>query len=319
MEDNMQPTYEVYDDSGANPMGEPVNFTPGSTPGGRPGLATPEGNLLGTPAGPGIGDDIAPFPTPGTPVILPPAAIPDRTPKQRKKRPPPVDSSTYLDAETIRKGLSDTSDIVRDIVPAPASKKAMVRKEKEIAGIEVILRAPIMEGLAPELLNLFSRNMVSVEAPVEAAKVREEYEPATPGKPTGDVDDYPQPEEPYYPEMNVPEMEYTGGVPEAGEPEIGYPTGETTEGDVAATSPTEGLSDQTRRMHKFLKTRFTEAQEKENLSYLEMIEGRRRKTVVGTFFELLVLKTTNYINLKQEEPYGDITISKTAQFDVLVS
>jgi chromatin segregation and condensation protein Rec8/ScpA/Scc1 (kleisin family) len=37
--------------------------------------------------------------------------------------------------------------------------------------------------------------------------------------------------------------------------------------------------------------------------------------VAGSFFQLLVLKSHNYVDLKQPEPYADITITRTAQFD----
>jgi chromatin segregation and condensation protein Rec8/ScpA/Scc1 (kleisin family) len=33
--------------------------------------------------------------------------------------------------------------------------------------------------------------------------------------------------------------------------------------------------------------------------------------VAGTFFQLLVLKTHDLLDVHQEEPYGDITITKT--------
>ena len=39
--------------------------------------------------------------------------------------------------------------------------------------------------------------------------------------------------------------------------------------------------------------------------------GKKVHTVAGTFFELLVLKSRNLIDLDQEEPYADILIQKT--------
>jgi len=41
------------------------------------------------------------------------------------------------------------------------------------------------------------------------------------------------------------------------------------------------------------------------------VAGQPKKVVAGTFFEFLVLKTRNRIDLKQEQPYGDILVSKT--------
>lgn len=79
-------------------------------------------------------------------------------------------------------------------------------------------------------------------------------------------------------------------------------------------------------MHKFLSSSF--GKEKMQLNYLEMIVEKKRNTgkntifffllkifieVVGTFFELLVLKSRNIIDLQQEIPYGDIIIKKTVK------
>ena len=40
------------------------------------------------------------------------------------------------------------------------------------------------------------------------------------------------------------------------------------------------------------------------------------KTAATTFFELLVLKSNNFINVEQAEPYDTIMIEKTANFVV---
>lgn len=44
-----------------------------------------------------------------------------------------------------------------------------------------------------------------------------------------------------------------------------------------------------------------------------MVEGKSRKDASRWFFEMLVLKARNYVNLKQDEPYGDIHISATSK------
>jgi hypothetical protein len=67
--------------------------------------------------------------------------------------------------------LRYTGDIVRDVEPAPASKKAIRRKQREIAGASAIFQNPIIEGLAPQLLNLFSRNLT---VSIPELKAREE-------------------------------------------------------------------------------------------------------------------------------------------------
>ena len=44
-----------------------------------------------------------------------------------------------------------------------------------------------------------------------------------------------------------------------------------------------------------------------------LLEGKGRKDASRWFFEMLVLKTRNYVNLQQEEPYGDISVSATSK------
>ena len=51
------------------------------------------------------------------------------------------------------------------------------------------------------------------------------------------------------------------------------------------------------------------------LEFLEMLgSDASRKTAATTFFELLVLKSTNFINVSQPDPYGEIVLTKTAEF-----
>lgn len=58
---------------------------------------------------------------------------------------------------------------MREPVLAPATKKAMLRKERELAGLERLLRAPLLVGLAPELQALFVRNLTVGQADITLA------------------------------------------------------------------------------------------------------------------------------------------------------
>lgn len=40
-----------------------------------------------------------------------------------------------------------------------------------------------------------------------------------------------------------------------------------------------------------------------------MVEGKGRRAAARTFFDLLALRTTGYVDLEQKVPYGDILIS----------
>ena len=53
---------------------------------------------------------------------------------------------------------------------------------------------------------------------------------------------------------------------------------------------------------------------KDVVSYNELSAGVSRRTAAGFFFELLQLKTLNYIELNQDESYGDIKVSAGVKF-----
>lgn len=51
------------------------------------------------------------------------------------------------------------------------------------------------------------------------------------------------------------------------------------------------------------------------MTYDTLAKGATRRTVAGCFFDLLVLKSFDVADVRQEEAYGDITITKSAIFD----
>jgi hypothetical protein len=51
------------------------------------------------------------------------------------------------------------------------------------------------------------------------------------------------------------------------------------------------------------------------LSYLKISKGVSRRTAAGVFFELLQLKTWDFIELEQDESYGDIQIAAGVRFN----
>lgn len=71
-------------------------------------------------------------------------------------------------SSAVRRGLGDTSDIVRELEAAPPSKKLMSHRFKELKGSDFFLKNPIIEGLAPELREIFSRTM-TIQTPAITA------------------------------------------------------------------------------------------------------------------------------------------------------
>ncbi len=55
--------------------------------------------------------------------------------------------------------------------------------------------------------------------------------------------------------------------------------------------------------------------ESNELSYNKLIAGCSRRTAAGVFFEMLQLKTWDFVELEQNKSYGDITITPGLRFD----
>jgi len=51
------------------------------------------------------------------------------------------------------------------------------------------------------------------------------------------------------------------------------------------------------------------------LSYIELSKGCSRRTAAGVFFELLQLKSWDYIELEQNGEYADIVVAKGNKFE----
>mmetsp|Transcript_638 Transcript_638/g.2253 ORF Transcript_638/g.2253 Transcript_638/m.2253 type:complete len:514 (-) Transcript_638:125-1666(-) len=79
----------------------------------------------------------------------------------------------------------------------------------------------------------------------------------------------------------------------------------------------KSVTKRTLTMHKFLTKNFAS---QESLSYFELVKNKKRSTAAQMFFELLVLKTRDCVDVAQETPYGDIKVTKNQEhFDSLVT
>lgn len=214
----------------------------------------------------------------------------------------------------MRRGLADTSDIVRELEAAPPSKKLMSHRFKELKGSDFFLKNPIIEGLAPELREIFSRTMTVQTPSITAYQgIFNQFIYLVITAPEDERPIESPPASPVHAPTTDYDVDQDQGIPPS---PISTP-GPQFDMTTPATAPREeiigeGLTERTKKMHKFLTNNF---REKEELNYLQMISGKNRKTVVGTFFELLVLKSRGIVDLKQSAPYGDILISKTDTFD----
>lgn len=89
--------------------------------------------------------------------------------------------------------------------------------------------------------------------------------------------------------------------------------GETPSQDVSAAGGVKGWSVRTRGVASRLQQVFREGGEEKSVPLEGLLEGYGRKTAAKMFFEVLVLKTSNYIDVKQEEPYGNVDLKPTPQ------
>jgi hypothetical protein len=122
------------------------------------------------------------------------------------------------------------------------------------------------------------------------------------------------------------EFDTTGGEPVAYSPPPSPSRGESgvfeeprTPGrsrrEEREASMAESVSKRTELMRSYLKKTMTgEAQ-----SFNALFADQRKRRVAQSFFELLVLKSKDYIDLQQDHPYADITIKKTEKFNTLIS
>lgn len=89
--------------------------------------------------------------------------------------------------------------------------------------------------------------------------------------------------------------------------------GETPSQDVSASGGVKGWSVRTRGVANRLQQVFREGGEEKSVPLEGLLAGYGRKTAAKMFFEVLVLKTSNFIDVKQEEPYGDVDLAPTPQ------
>ncbi|TPX46591.1 hypothetical protein SeLEV6574_g03157 [Synchytrium endobioticum] len=79
--------------------------------------------------------------------------------------------------------------------------------------------------------------------------------------------------------------------------------------DADNTESAAGLSKHTLHVMKVLKDRFNDAEEGEDIIFTDFAKKTTRMQRVKFFFELLVLKSKDMIEVEQEEAYGDIRIT----------
>jgi len=259
---------------------------------------------------------IAPFDfQPSTPVyeppILPPGAKAKVPPKPKKVA---VDTETKLEAADQRQLMQNSAPLLRQRQLAPLTRQAIQQRQRESAGFDPLFAQPATLGLARELIDMFSTTVAMPLKPAKVPKAPKAKE--TPAPPT------PAPPTPIYPDREFPaaagDEPPFGPMPPYEQGDQGFDISVRTEEEQPREElepiPVSSVSSRTTKILTFLTSQMTP--QKTELSFFELVKDKKRKTVAGTFFELLVLKSKDRIQVKQPVPYADITITKGKNFDI---
>jgi hypothetical protein len=252
----------------------------------------------------------------------PPAPKPSR--KRKSER---IDSQTELSSAKITEGLNDTSDITAERQSTPLTKRQMLRAQLEDKDwMDEILGEPASIGSSNKLIALFRRTAtLEVPEPAVVPPPPEPHKEEKEEEKEGKDEDMPPAEIPGTEDTGLgditmlPDAERTIDDEEArrqAEEDAQAREKEREERERAEMSEkppsAKELIARTQKMYALLKKKFGET---DSLSFSELLgDSPNRATAAGSFYQLLVLKTEDYIQVKQPKPYGDIAITTTKRF-----
>ncbi|KAI9001985.1 Rec8 like protein-domain-containing protein [Gaertneriomyces semiglobifer] len=264
-----------------------------------------------------------------------------------RKRKLIVDAATELPSEHIQHQLQDTSDLTRSEQYVPTSRKMQKLDEIRKLGVTYYLEFSHLAMLPTEMRVLLqnrwqvSRAAASQKPPVGAMEdIAAQEEPAfefghneidenPPVDPSGFVEDISFAPDPV---LDASTMSRSLGADETLDSPLESPQNDLVEtiskqGPTAVdeqptlmeTPPTQseavederderGFSKSTDMVLRQLQDRFVAKGRDQDASFSEMTRSAKRTDAVRLFFELLVLKTKDIVDVSQEEAYGDIKI-----------
>lgn len=270
--------------------------------------------------------------------------------RPRKKRKLGRDSATELTSAFLKKSMEDTSDITRnrDIT---YHKKAAETGFDFSAGPDMFTR-PCIVGISEELLGMFKVTMKKRKFPFESKSSQPEdieltrrMSATSAGLDTtitsdvsmihdNDVDNHFEFADmgPAEPMKETIDYEYDMGAPfepeekELEDLDVDIELGAVNDIRANATESSDH-TDASTAQHKWhphtvkvMKVLRKSLDDKEEVTYKQLTKKTHdRRTAAALFFELLQLKTLDYVDIDQAAPYSDITISKAARFSEHIS
>ncbi|KAJ3184370.1 sister chromatid cohesion protein 1 [Gaertneriomyces sp. JEL0708] len=264
-----------------------------------------------------------------------------------RKRKLIVDAATELPSEHIQHQLQDTSDLTRSEQYVPASRKMQKLDEIRKLGVTYYLELSHFANLPSEMRVLLqnrwqvSRAAASEKPPVGAMEdLAAQEEPAfqfgqneidenPPLDSSGFVEDISFAPDPVFDastlsishgadetldspleslqnDNHVETISKQGPTPVDEQPTMETPP--TQSEAVEDERDERGFSKSTDMVLRQLQDRFVAEGRDQDASFSEMTRSAKRTDAVRLFFELLVLKTKDIVDVSQEEAYGDIKI-----------
>ncbi|EDR21624.1 cohesin subunit rad21, putative [Entamoeba dispar SAW760] len=244
--------------------------------------------------------------------------------KTRKEKKIIYDKATLISVKRYEKTKKDCDKIIREFDLAPGSLNELREEGRRLRGrwevtneriknyIKMINKDEVQEKDIVKEVDVASQKE---EAQKHLEEVQEHISTLKPLKHKDGMSDEVSSEEKrrvsdIIPDENLPIQDDI--------PTLNFENNEGYNEDVAIPEEpfkqkivTDSWTSRSAKIHNFLKRSMGERTE---MSYKAFVQGKKRKPVVGCFFELLVLKTQGVIDLQQQEAYDDIIIKQTDTF-----
>lgn len=264
-------------------------------------------------------------------------------PKPKKRKLETIDKSTEIPGKNIASQLKDTSDIVTERTMIPLMGKRSKYSHNVNLSLETLLAQPStlnVSFLGSDLLNVFSRNarVVNVEGREKKSSKKRKADDEVDLNQDYDLNNSNEFE---FEDINDVDSSIANSfaiTPAKGDEPIDEPEQKLSQSTLSFQSARQELDDdvadffdeksssqaegeekealfgwtsRAKKMHQVLKS---EMKNKKSVQFDKIVEGKARKTAAGVFYQLLVLKSHNIVQVEQKQPFEDITILKGKTF-----
>lgn len=243
--------------------------------------------------------------------------IPEVFTRPKRKQPTLFDPETQLSSEFILKRQNEPDMFLREIEEPPSSKRALLQREREMTSPDELFSMPNVDNLPKGLLKLYTDSMSHIRlSELDLARHEESIDVARRDQMSEATMESDQLSFGAPPSLAKEEELGLIGEHLVGEeafeiPEVSHEESEEiSEEPIRPVRPSEVeetmLSERSQRMLAYLKRN---TQEDNKLKFQSLFEGNKKRTVAISFWTLLEMKSKNYVDVNQEEPYGDIEVT----------